>query len=105
MNPLRWLFPEGASTMAGQVDSLFYFLCALSFTVSLMLAGLIAAFAIRYRAKSEVREPMRGAGVHEEDVKRMEYLWIGGPLVIFLVIFYWGAKLFAAMATPPPDAM
>jgi cytochrome c oxidase subunit II len=105
VNPLRSLFPAGASTMAGEVDSLFYFLCALSFAVSLLLAGLLFFFAVRYRARGEKRERMRGAGVDEADVKRIEYLWIGGPLVVFLVIFYWGAKLFAAMATPPPDAM
>ena len=111
MNPLRKLFPTGASTMAGEVDSLFYFLCAVSFTVALVLAVMIIFFAVRYRARAgsdllgAKREPMRAAGVDEADVKRMEYAWIGGPLIVFLVIFYWGAKLFAAMASPPPDAM
>ncbi len=105
MNPLRKIFPEGASAMAGEVDNLFYFLCVLSFLVAAAIAAMIIAFAVRYRARGDKREPMRTSNLDEADMKRIEYLWIGGPLVVFLVIFYWGAKLFAAMASPPPDAM
>ena len=105
MNPLRKLFPEQASTLAGEVDALFYFLCAVSVVVSLLLAALIIFFAVRYRARSKTREPMRGVGIAPADMKRMEVLWIAGPLVVFMIIFYWGAKLYASIATPPDDAM
>jgi cytochrome c oxidase subunit 2 len=105
MNPLRTLFPDGASTVAGEVDSLFYFLCALSFVVALALFVMIIFFAIRYHAKAGKREPMRGNHVGETDLKRMELAGIGVTLAVFMVIFYWGAKLFAGINTPPPDAM
>lgn len=105
MNPLSKLFPEQASTMAGRVDSLFYFLCGVSIIVAAVLAGLIAYFAFRYRSKGGKPKPMRGVGVTAAEMKRIEILWIGGPLIIFLIIFYWGAKLYASMSTPPEDAM
>jgi cytochrome c oxidase subunit II len=105
VNPLRRLFPEQGSTMAGEVDALFYFLCGVSILVAGVLAVLIIAFAIRYRARGKEREPMRGVGIEPDEMKRIEALWIGGPLVIFLVIFYWGAKLFVSFAAPPADAM
>ena len=45
------LFPEQASTMAGRVDALYFFLLAVSVFFSLLIAGLIVFFAIRYRRK------------------------------------------------------
>lgn len=104
MNPLRKLFPEQASTIAGDVDLLFYALCAMSIVMTLLLGGLIFTFAVRYRRRKPEYSPMRGVGVNHEDMKRIEYVWIGVPLIVFLGIFYWGAKLFAAMNVAPADA-
>ena len=45
------LFPEAASTMAGRVDALYFFLLAVSIFFSLLIAGLIVFYAIRYRRR------------------------------------------------------
>jgi len=105
MNFLYRIFPEQASTVAGGYDALFYFLCALTFLVSLGIAIVIIYYAVRYRRKTKTPEPLRPVHLSQRDIHRMEYAWIGIPLVIFMGIFYWGAKLWASIKTPPDDAM
>ena len=41
------LFPDSASTMAGRVDALYFFLLAISIFFSVLIAGLIVFYAIR----------------------------------------------------------
>jgi len=105
VNPLRSLFPEQGSTMAGEVDALFYFLSIVSVLVAGVIGVLLCFFAVRYRARSNERTPMRGAGAAPDAIKRIEALWIFGPFLIFLIFFYWGASLFVSFSTPPPDTM
>ena len=50
------LFPDSASTMAGRVDALYFFLLAISIFFSLLIAGLIVFYAIKYHR----RRPGRG---------------------------------------------
>ncbi len=47
------IFPEQASSMAGQVDALYLFLVLLTTFFSLLIAILILFFAIKYRRKPE----------------------------------------------------
>ena len=35
----------------------------------------------------------------------LETLWSAIPLVVFLVFFFWGARIFYANADPPKDAL
>ncbi len=106
MNRFLQIAPEQASTVAGRVDALFYFLCVVSIIVTLLISGFILVFFWRYRQKpGDESKPFRGVGLTERETKRLEMVWIGVPLVVFLVIFWWGAKLFAAMSTPPDNAM
>ena len=46
------LFPTQASTMAGQVDALYFYLVAVSAFFSLLIALLVIVFAIRYRRRA-----------------------------------------------------
>jgi len=41
------LFPEQASTVAGQVDALLFFLLGISGFFALLIAGLIVVFMVR----------------------------------------------------------
>jgi len=43
---LLQLVPEQASTVAGQVDALYYFLIGVSVFFSLLIAGLVIYFAV-----------------------------------------------------------
>jgi cytochrome c oxidase subunit II len=94
------LFPERASTMAGRVDALYFFLIGLSTFFSLLIAGLIVFYAVKYRRR---KADEIGADIHGSLI--LEIAWSGIPLLITMVIFVWGASVFFAMARPPAEAL
>ena len=100
MGPTLPLFPDQASTMAGRVDALYFYLLAVSGFFALLIALLVVVFAIKYRRRSETELP-RGV----EGSLKLEVAWSVIPLVIALSFFFWGAKLFFAMNRPPKDAL
>jgi len=94
------LLPEQASTVAGQVDALYFFLVALSAFFSVMIAVVLFAFAIRYR-RSRAREVVPTGG----GFLALELTWTIIPFILVMIIFGWGARVFVTMRTPPDDAM
>src|SRR5476651_2228957 len=94
------LFPEQASTMAGRVDALYFFLLAISVFFSLLIAGLIVFYAIRYRRRdaNSVGEVIHGG-------MALEIAWTVIPFLISMVIFVWGASVFFAMSSPPAETL
>jgi len=94
------LFPDQASSIAPRVDALYFYLIAVSAFFSLLIAGAIVYFAIKYRRRSESELPH---GV--EGSLKLEIAWSVIPLVISLSFFFWGASLFFAMSRPPNDAL
>jgi len=94
------LFPERASTMAGRVDALYFFLLALSVFFSILIAGLIVYFAIKYRRRSP---DSVGTNIHGGLL--LELTWTVIPLLITMVIFVWGANVFFAMSAPPEETL
>ena len=94
------LFPESASTIAGQVDSLFFFLISVSLFFGLLIATLIVVLSIRYRrreGRNEAGDPVHGS-------MPLEIAWTLIPLAIAMVMFLWGASVYMTMARPPDDA-
>ncbi len=94
------LFPERASTMAGRVDALYFFLLAVSVFFSILIAGLIVYFAIKYRRRSP---DSVGTNIHGGLL--LELTWTVIPLLITMVIFVWGANVFFAMSAPPEETL
>ena len=94
------LFPQNASTVAGQVDALFWFLVVLCGTVSLLVFLVIFALAIKYR-----RRPDNELAEEGEPSKYMEAAWIIIPFFIFMGIFVWGSWLFFHLNRIPDDAI
>src|SRR6478752_4361532 len=94
------LFPEQASTMAGRVDALYFFLLAVSIFFSLLIAGLIVFYAIKYRRRrpDSVGEVFHGGMV-------LEITWTVIPFLISMVIFVWGASVFFAISRPPDETL
>lgn len=98
--PTTPLFPENASTIAGQVDALFFFMIGVSSFFGLLIAILVIYLSIRYRRRANAAaagEPVHGS-------LKLEITWTAIPLVIAMVMFYWGASVFMTMARPPDDA-
>jgi cytochrome c oxidase subunit 2 len=94
------LFPQQASTMASRVDNLYFFLLAVSVFFSLLIAGLIVFYAVRYR-----RRAPNAVGTNIHGGLWLEVTWTVIPLLISLVIFYWGASVFFAMSSPPEETL
>jgi cytochrome c oxidase subunit II len=94
------LFPEAASTMAPRVDALYFFLVGLTAFFSLLIAGLIVTYAIRFRRK---HPSSVGARIHGGTV--LEITWTVVPFLITMVIFVWGASVFFAMSRPPDETL
>ncbi len=94
------LFPQQASTMAPRVDALYFFLVALATFFSLLIAGLIVYYAVKYRRRSP---DAVGASIHGGLL--LEVTWTVVPLIITMVIFVWGASVFFAMSKPPDQTL
>jgi len=94
------LFPERASTIAGDVDALSLALVLISGFFTLLIAALLMYFAIKYRRRSETEVPRPIVGA-----VRLEIVWTIIPLIIGLIIFVWSSRVYFAMYRPPDDAM
>jgi cytochrome c oxidase subunit II len=93
------LFPESASTMAGRVDALYFFLIAITVFFSLLIAGLIVTYAVKYRRRSP-----DAIGANVRGNMLLELGWTTVPLLIVMVIFVWSTSVFVAMSRPPDEA-
>src|SRR5262245_61888860 len=94
------LLPEQAAETAWQVDSVAFYEFAVAAFFTALIFLLIVTFAIRYRPGVSVdraNPPLHG--------RIMEVLWIGGPLLLELVMFIWATVIFYRIYEPPPDAM
>src|SRR5277367_3561676 len=94
------LFPDQASTLAPQVDALFFYLCGVTFVFTLLISVLVVYFSIKYQRKHEDERP---ADVHPS--KMLEVAWIVIPFILVMVMFAWGAVIFVNYSTPPKNAM
>lgn len=95
------LFPDAASSVAREVDTLFFGWVAISLFFSVLIAALIVIFFMKYR-----RRPWRRMG-RATEVKTLpvEIAWSVIPLIIVLAMFVWGAKVFFDQSRPPEDAV
>lgn len=93
-----WMPPE-ASTSAGEVDGLFTFVLWVCIAFFVLIVVLMAAFVIRYRRR-DGREPEPSP----DHNTRLEVTWTVIPMILVVVIFAWGFKVFLDMNTPPGDA-
>jgi cytochrome c oxidase subunit II len=92
------LWPERASSVAGNVDALFIFLLIVSGMISLLVFACVIYFAARYRHRK---------GVLAEQIEGsipLELTWTIIPMFVFVAIFLWGAVVFFQERTPPRDA-
>ena len=94
-----WM-PEQASTLASEIDGLFYFVFWISLILFVAVIGAMVYFVFRYRR--------RGDGEHIPaplaERKVVEIAWIAGPLILCLLVFTWGFKAFLKQSIAPADA-
>jgi cytochrome c oxidase subunit 2 len=94
------LFPAQASTLAGRVDNLYFFMLAVTLFFSVVVAALVVILAVKYRRR---RADEVGANIHGSTA--LEVVWTAIPLLIAMVMFVWGTSVYFALAKPPAEAM
>lgn len=94
------LFPEAASTIATRVDALYFFLLGVAAFFSLLIAGLIIYFAIKYRRRSP-REIGQRLATHYA----LEITWTVVPFIITMVLFVWASRVYVDMVHPPNETL
>ena len=94
------LFPQQASTVAKDVDALFYFLMGVSAFFALLIAVLLIFFAIRYRRRSATDRPHAIEGALQ-----LELLWTIIPFGLTMIMFAWSASIFVKLQRPPDNAI
>jgi len=93
-------FPERASSIAAQIDALYFVLIGLSLAFAVPVAIFIIFFAIRYRRGNAVNRTK----ILEESFK-LEFAWSFIPFMLGMTIFGWGAFVYYNYATPPQDTL
>ena len=97
-----WPFPAtppAASNWATLNDGIFYVLCALSVFFTVIVVGAILYFCVRYRVGTKAD---RSRPIYED--LRLELSWTLIPLVMALVMFFFGADLYVQEKEPPANA-
>ncbi len=94
------LFPDQASTLAPRVDALYFFLVGTSVFFSVLIAGLVVYFAVKYRRR---RPDDVGADIHGGTT--LEIVWSVIPLGLSMVMFAWGASVYFSLYRPPDETL
>ncbi len=88
-----------ASKEGVPIETLWWFLCAVSLVMTVLIFAGVVAFAVRYRKRPGV------AATQIEGSNLLEITWSVIPFLVMLVMFWWGADLFFAAENPPKNAM
>jgi cytochrome c oxidase subunit 2 len=94
------LFPQAASTVATDVDMLYFFILAVASFFTILVTAAVVYFAVRFRRRhpDEVGHEIPGSIA-------LELIWSVIPFVLAMVMFFWGAALFFDLSRPPADSM
>ncbi len=94
------LFPQAASSIASEVDLLYFFILAVASFFAVLVSVAVVFFAIKFRRRhaDEIGHDIHGSIA-------LELIWSIIPFVLAMVMFFWGADLYFRIARPPADAM
>ncbi len=93
-----WLPPQ-SSTVAAEIDAVFWFILLASAVVLAFVTWAIVYFAAKYRRQSHADRPEI---VHEN--KLLEASWVVIPTILTLIVFFWGFRAYVATYISPADA-
>ena len=93
------MLPDQASTAAPWIDNIYFYLIGFSLVATVLIVALIIVFSVRYR-----RGKVGAESHHDKESWGLEAIWIVLPLIIILIAFGWGARVFVDVSLPPEDA-
>jgi cytochrome c oxidase subunit 2 len=94
------LVPEQASSLAAQVDQLYWFITAVTAFFGILVTVLVIYFAVKYRT-----DDPKLVGARITGSIPLEIAWSIIPFVISVVIFVWAADVFFALYRPPDQTL
>jgi cytochrome c oxidase subunit 2 len=94
-----WM-PQAASSIAGDVDALYYFILWLCVFFFILVMGAMFAFVWKYRRQRSDQRTHPIAGN-----RTLEIVWSVIPSLILVVLFVWGTRVWLEQTVPPPNAM
>ena len=94
-----------AATSAARFDALFFSILALVTLVSCGVFAAIIYFAIRYRRRAGVTYDNHPTPHKALIQHAIEWTWSVIPLVVFIALFVWSARVFIWEQRPPANAM
>ncbi|GIU75209.1 MAG: cytochrome c oxidase subunit 2 [Bryobacteraceae bacterium] len=101
MNWFRdFLLPRGASTLVGETDGLFLFITLLTVFFFFFNGALILYAVKRWRRRSE-----KEVTPHITHDTRLELVWSLIPLVVVMLIFFWGFRGYVKAWVAPNESM
>src|SRR4051812_16989038 len=88
------LWPDRASTIAGQVDGLYIYLVLVSAVMTLLIFIAVAVLSIKYRRRvGVIPHPIEGSPI-------LEIGWSVIPFAVMITFFIWGAVIYFQERTP-----
>jgi cytochrome c oxidase subunit 2 len=100
MSSIFRLVPEQASTLAADVDQLYWFIVGVTAFFGILVCVLVVYFAVRYRTDDplKVGAPITGS-------IPLELAWSVIPFLISVVIFAWASQVFFDLYRPPDQTL
>jgi cytochrome c oxidase subunit 2 len=100
MSSIFRFVPEQASTLAPQVDQLYWFIIGVTAFFGILVSILVVYFAVKYRTNDPlaVGAPITGS-------IPLELAWSAIPFLISVVIFVWAAQVFFDISRPPDQTL
>lgn len=93
------LFPDQASSIAGQVDTVYFALIGLSAAIILLVGSVALYFLVKYRRDSDADRSNPVANNWT-----LETLWIVIPFAISMGFFFWAAQKYFEIEEVPDNA-
>ena len=98
-NSTNFMPPVG-SAIAGQVDSIYWFLLVSSFISFVILIGGMIFFVFKYKRRTANDKTAYITHDHT-----LEFLWSFIPFVLFMFVFAWGWIVYHRMRTFPENSL
>ncbi|MCP4805423.1 MAG: cytochrome c oxidase subunit II [Proteobacteria bacterium] len=94
-----WMPPQ-ASTLAPDLDWVFYFIYWVNVFFFVVLIGATALFTVQYRQRSAHDRTHPTKGSHS-----LEFIWAVIPTLLAIAMFVTGFKVYIDSSIPPADSM
>ena len=91
--------PQNASNFVAGVDLAFMIILGISFFFLIALTIVMLVFINKYKKEKHPK------AIQNEGNNRLEAIWTAIPLVLVLVMFYFGWMGWKPMKNPPEEAM